>query len=70
MITKEKSQSQIMLEKEVAIFKENVERVRLLLVSHNAEDLIPMLLSDLENYYPIIELSQSPNGSRTNRKKR
>lgn len=67
---KEKSQSQLMLEKEIEVFNKNVERVRSLLVSRKADDLIPMLLSDLENYYPIVKLSQSPNGSRTNRKKK
>ena len=59
-----KSQSQIALEHERERFLQDVEKVRQLLMKRKAEDLIPMMLSDLEDYYPIKELTASPNGRR------
>ena len=66
---KSKSPSQIALEKEVEVFRENVEKVRSLLIRNNASDLVDMLLSDLEGY-PVRELSASPNGGRVNKGKK
>jgi hypothetical protein len=66
---KEKSNSQLQLEKEVEIIQANAERVRELLIRKGAEDLIPVLLSDLEELtMPVRELVSSPNGSRKSRK--
>jgi molecular chaperone GrpE (heat shock protein) len=62
------STSQQALEQERERFQKDMEKVRELLLQRNAEDLIPMVLSDLENYYPIKELADSPNGKRATRK--
>lgn len=59
--------SQEALAQERERFQADIEKVRELLIRRNAEDLIPMVLSDLEDYYPIKELSDSPNGGRIKR---
>jgi predicted Holliday junction resolvase-like endonuclease len=56
-----KTREHELAEQEQEIFKANVEKVRALLVSHGAEDLIPMLLSDLGDRH-ITELARHPNG--------
>jgi len=67
---KEKSVSQAQLEKEVEIIQANAERVRELLIRRGAEDLIPVLLSDLEELtMPVRELASSPNGARKSKRK-
>ncbi len=67
---REKNASQLQLEKEVEVIKENAERVREMLIRNNAEDLIPMLLNDLEEItMPTRELASNPNGGRVRRKK-
>lgn len=67
---KEKSISQVQLEKEVEIIQANAERVRELLIRKGAEDLIPVLLSDLEELtMPARELVSSPNGARKSKRK-
>lgn len=66
---KEKSVSQLQLEKEIETIRANAERVRELLIRKNAEDLIPVLLNDLEELtMPVRELASSPNGARKSRK--
>lgn len=66
---KEKSISQLQLEKEIETIRANAERVRELLIRKNAEDLIPVLLNDLEELtMPVRELASSPNGARKSRK--
>lgn len=57
------------LEKDIKILKDNAERVRELLVRKNAEDLIPVLLSDLDEIYPVRELISNPNGARIRKRK-
>lgn len=67
---KEKSTSQVQLEKEVEIVRANAERVREILIRKGAEDLIPVLLSDLEELtMPVRELVSSPNGARKSTRK-
>lgn len=67
---REKTPSQIALEHERERFQQDMEKVRRLFIKHDAEDLIQVVLSDLENYYPIKELSDSPNGKRAVRRGR
>jgi hypothetical protein len=67
---REKDAIQLQLEKEIETIKENAERVREMLIRNNAEDLIPMLLSDLEEItMPTRELVSNPNGGRVRRKR-
>lgn len=61
---REKTRSQLALEREQERFKQDIERVRSLLTKRNAEDLIPVVLDGIENYLPIRELAQSPNERR------
>lgn len=66
---KQPSTSQLQLEKELETIKANAERVRELLIRRGAEDLIPILLSDLEELtMPVRELAGSPNGARKSKK--
>jgi hypothetical protein len=58
-----KTREHELAEREQELFRQNVEKVRALLVSHGAEDLIPMLLSDLGDRL-ITELAPSPNGGK------
>ena len=57
------------LEKDIKILRDNAESVRELLIRKNAEDLIPVLLSDLDEIYPVRELVGSPNGARIRKRK-
>lgn len=58
-----KTREHELAEREQALFLENVEKVRALLIARGAEDLIPMLLSDLGDRL-ITELAPSPNGGK------
>ena len=50
-------------DRELALLNENVEKVRALLISKGAEDLIDMVLSGVGDRM-VTELSSAPNGRR------
>jgi hypothetical protein len=55
------SRDQELYDKDMELWREKVEKVRGLLIAHGADDLIPMLLSDLGDRL-ITELAPNPNG--------
>lgn len=59
---KVKTRTELESEKDRQTHLNNVEKVRNLLISKKADDLMEMLLSDAENYTPVKSLSGPVNG--------
>lgn len=59
---KKKTRAELAAESEKKAYLQNVEKVRKLLVKHNAEDLSEMLLSGAEDYKAVNEMMNSLNG--------
>lgn len=57
-----KSRAELASDKDREVYLANVEKVRKLLVKHNAEDLSEMLLSGAEDYKAVNEMMNSLNG--------
>lgn len=57
-----KTRAEVASEKDREVYLANVEKVRKLLVKHNAEDLSEMLLSGAEDYKAVNEMMNSLNG--------